>query len=195
MAPCLADAGILGKRLIGASIGQVEPGDDYLNDVDDSVVSYGVNLRLPVNANLDVIAGMSQSQLEGDDPFTGESIEADGTSLQIGVQYQFSPGEKINPNIAVGFGRVDVDVEVDGVSADDDDTGGFLQAGVEFGLQDNVSLNVGAVYTTEIFDEDDFSGAAALNIWATEQVLLSVGASYSFDSEDVGVSAGAALGF
>jgi opacity protein-like surface antigen len=201
-----ADAGILGKRYIGASVGQVTPGNDEVKDIDDSIISYGVGLRLPINANLDFVGSIGQSKLDGDttmyDPMLGfydVDIEGTGTSLGALLQYQFKPGEQVNPFVDVGvlWGKSEIEASVAGYteSEDDDDTGVTVGAGVEFNIDEKISINTGISYQSEMFDEDDVIAGVGFNAWVTPQLLLSVVGQYAFDSEDKGISAGIAVGF
>lgn len=201
-----ADAGILGKRYIGASVGQVTPGNDEVKDIDDSIISYGVGLRLPINANLDFVGSIGQSKLDGSvseyDPYLGFyeiDVEGTGTSLGALLQYQFMPGDQVNPFVGVGvlWSKAEIEASVAGYSEseDDDDTGFTVGAGIEFNIDEKISINTGINYQSEMFDEDDIIAGVGFNAWVTPQLLLSVVGQYAFDSEDKGISAGLAIGF
>ena len=207
MAGINANAGILGKRYIGISIGQVTPGDEDLKEIDDSIFGYGVGIRLPIDANLDFLASIGQSKLEGNgtewDPYYGIwydwNVEATGTSLYSALQYQLQPGQQVNPFIVGGILRVksEGEVKVNGYSEseDDDDTGFEVGGGIEFNIDDKTSFNIGVNYQSEIFDEDDTSMGIGFNIWASPQTLLSIVGGYNFDSEDKSILAGISVKF
>ena len=195
-----ADAGILGKRYIGVSVGQITPGNDDLKDIDDSIITYGADLRLPIDANLDFVAVIGQSKLDGDvtiyHPWYGAyDVDVEGTGASLGglLQYQYVPGE-VNPFVAVGVLWEKAEIEVEGESEDDDDTGFVVGAGVEFNVE-KISINTGVNYQSEMLDEDDVIADVEFNAWVTPHFLLSIVGQYQFHSEDKYISAGFAIGF
>jgi opacity protein-like surface antigen len=207
-----ANAGILGQRYVGANVGYVSPGDSFIEEIDDSILTYGVELRLPVSANLDIVAAGGQRLLEGDVPYSfsdysdysdyayyyeSGSIEVEVTSTTVGglLQYQFYPGAPINPFIGAGVMWSEYEIEVEGVSVDDDDTGVLVGGGLEFNLNDTMSLIGGLHYQTEMFEEDDVIANAGFNIWIIPNLLLSVTGEYRFEAEDIGVAAGLGIAF
>jgi opacity protein-like surface antigen len=198
------EAGILGKRYIGANIGQVTPGDEDVKRIDDSIITYGAGLRLPINTNLDVVASIGHSKLEGNmrrydihsgDVIYNENTEVTGTFLSALVQYQFVPGAKVNPFVNAGVEWAKSELESAATSIDDDDTGFLIGGGIEFNIDTKLSVNTGINYLSEMFDEDDFIAGIGFNAWVTPQLLLSIVGQYGFNSEDIGLSAGFAIGF
>ena len=81
-------AGVLGKPYIGLELGSTKPGDDEISAFDDSIISYGLGGRFPLDAHLDLIASASQSKMSGDmyfiDPMSwvGYYAHADATSTK-----------------------------------------------------------------------------------------------------------------
>ena len=198
-----ADARYLGKRYVGLGIGYVTPGDDAVKEFDDSIISYGANIRLPASTNIDFIANVGQAKIGGDmpvyDPYYNRTyiVDVDGTSTSVGggIQIHFLPTEQVDPYLGVGFLWSKVEFESLGESTDDDDTGVVAGGGVEISINEQVSVSGGITYQSEMFDEDDILGGIGLNIWVKPQFLLSVSAEYGFDSEDFGISGGIGIGF
>ena len=104
--------GLLGKRYVGFEIGQMIPGDDLLNDVDDSVLELGGGINIPVNPNLDTIVSLSYAKLEGD--IDGIDVEATAKGVLGGINYHFTPDQKANPFVGVRVGFVSTETEASG---------------------------------------------------------------------------------
>lgn len=58
--------GLLGKRYIGLEISQMTPGDDYIKDIDDSILGLGAGINIPVNPNVDAVVSLSYEKIEGE---------------------------------------------------------------------------------------------------------------------------------
>lgn len=201
-----AHADVLGKRYAGIAIGQVTPGDEDLKDMVDSIDVYALGMRLPASPNIDVVASVSLSKMDGKavlvDPYLGPvdyKADADGTSLSAQLQYHFTPGGTVDPYVDFGILWAKSEVELKALGEtfkdDDSDTGFVLGGGAEFNINKMLSVDAGLHYQSDMFDEDDTSVALALNVWATPQLLFSVGTTYTLDAEDMGVTLGLALGF
>ena len=196
-------AGLLGKRSFGISIGQVTPGDDEVKEFDDSILTYGANLRLPIDEHIDFIANIGQAKISGDlpvyDPYYLRTymVKVDGTSTSLGggLTYQVRPNEQVNPYLGLGVLWSKVEYESMGESEDDDDTGILVGGGIELNMNEQASLDMGITYQSEMFDEDDIYVGLGLNIWVTPEFRLSVAGEYGIDSQDKGISGGLGIGF
>lgn len=199
----IANAGILGERTFGIYIGQVIPGDDAVRDFDDSILTYGANIRVPIDSHLDFISSISQAKISGDlhvyDPYYYRTyrVSLDGTSTSLGggLSYQFKPDEQVNPYLGLGIMWSKVEYESMGESDDDNDTGLIAGGGIELNLNKQASFDIGLSYQSEMFDEDDILVGFGFNVWVTPVFRLSVSVDYGIDSQDKGISGGLGIGF
>jgi hypothetical protein len=196
-------AGLLGKRTFGINIGQVTPGDDDVKEFDDSILTYGANLRLPIDKHIDFIVNIGQAKISGNlpvyDPFYLRTymVKVDGTSTSLGggFTYQVRPSERVNPYVGLGLIWSKVKYESAGHSEDDDDAGVLVGGGIELNMNEQVSLDIGMTYQSEMFDEDDIIVGIGLNIWFTPEFRFTVAGEYGIDSENMGISGGIGIGF
>ncbi len=198
-----ASAGLLGKRNFGINIGQVTPGDDAVKEFDDSILTYGANLRLPMDEHIDFIANIGQAKISGYLPVYNPyylrtyMVKVDGTSTSLGggLTYQIRPNEQVNPYLGLGFMWSKVEYKSMGESEDDDDIGILVGGGIELNMNEQASLDIGITYQSEMYDEDDIYVGVGLNIWVTPEFRLSVAGEYGIDSQDKGISGGLGIGF
>lgn len=195
-----AAAGILGRPILGASAGKVWPHDEAVKAFDDSIVTYNASLRVPVNANVDLVGNLGQSLAEG--LVEGYEIEATGTYLSLLLQYQFAPRAVVNPFVEAGilWARYEEEYSDDyyyrgETIYEDDDVGFTFGGGLELNFDEQLSLNLGAAYETEIMEADEIAVSAGLNLWATPNLLLSLYCSHGFESENTGLAGGISFGF
>lgn len=198
-----ADANFLGKRYVAIGAGVLSPGDDIVNDIDDSIVTYSANLRYPLNSTYDLLASFGQAKIDGDmnvyipNYLSSINTDVDGTSTSIrgGIQFHFRPNDQIDPYIGVGIIWSKFEFDTMYESSDDDDFGIVAGGGLEININEIFSIGSGLTYQSEMFDEDDFVGTVSLNIWPTSSFLISVSTDYSFDSEDLGLTGAIGIGF
>lgn len=198
-----ASGGVLGQRYISAGVGQVSPGDDLVKEVDDSLLSYGAGVRWPLATNLDLVISFGQTQLKGDmtgydyryDDYVTMKADGRGTSVAGQLQYQFLPGAKVNPFISGGVIWGKSRLRWGPFIEEDDDTGFLIGGGAEISMSADVSVNTGLHYQSEMFEIDDIIFNLTVNVWATKRLLLSCGAAYGFDTEDMALSVGAGVSF
>lgn len=195
-----AAAGILGRTILGVSAGKTWPHDEAVKAFDDSIVTYNGSLRIPVNANVDLVGNLGQSLAEGF--VEGYEIEATSTYLSVLLQYQFAPRAVVNPFVEAGilWARYEEEYRDDyyyygETIYEDDDVGFVFGGGLELNIDEQVSLNIGVAYETEILDADEIAVSAGLNCWATPNLLLSLYCSHGFESENTGLAGGIAFGF
>jgi hypothetical protein len=198
-----ASAGHLGKRSFGINIGQVRPGDDEVREFDDSILTYGANMRLPIDSHIDIIANIGQAKISGDlpvyDPYYLRTymVNVDGTSTSLGggLAYQFKPNQKVNPYLGLGILWSKVEYESMGESEDDDDAGIIAGGGIELNVNDQASFDIGLSYQSEMYDEDEIFVGLGFNVWITPEFRLSIAVEYGIDSQDRGISGGLGIGF
>ena len=192
---CYAD-GLLGREYIGFEVGVTKPGDDMVEEVDDSILGVGGAINLPLSSNLDFNFSIGYSKAEGD--YLGVDVEITATTYLGRLLYHFTPEQSTNPFIVVGVGLVQSEVEAKLMGfveeEDEDDTLFTVAAGVEVNLSDKSVFRPGIGFAT-IDDEDDFNAGAEIIIWVDNAVFVSFGGSYWFDSEDMSGWAGLGVGF
>jgi opacity protein-like surface antigen len=188
--------GLLGKRYMGFEIGQTTPGDDDIKDVDDSILQLGGGINIPVNPNVDAIVNLSYAKLEG--YIEGVDYEATAKGVLGGINYHFTPDQKVNPfvGILVGFVSTEAETSVPGYSEseDEDDFAIAVGAGVEVDLNDQVAIHPTIEYD-KIDDEDCFIAGIGLSMWFNTSVFGGLSAYYAFDDGDVSYSTEIGFGF
>lgn len=188
--------GLLGKRYIGFSISQMTPGDDFVKDIDDSILGLGGGINIPISTNIDAIFSLGYAKLEGG--LMGVDVEATSIALLGGLNYHFTPDKKVDPFVGIGAGLSKVKTETSylgyELSDDEDDFAISIGGGVEIDLNDKISLRPNIEYLN-IGDKDDFALGIGLNMWFNESVFGSLSVSYALDEGDVFYSAGIGFGF
>lgn len=192
--------GLLGKRYTSFSIGIQKPGDDYVKQVDDSILQLGGQINLPVNSNVDANFTLSYEQLDGDDD---QGLDFEGTSKSVvgGVVYHFTPDQKINPFVGVGVGFVSVDIEATAVgfhsTSDETDLGFSLVTGIEIDLNSRIAIRptLGYYRIENEYNDDDFTTGVSFNVWFNNSVFGGIRTTYALDEGDVTILAGLGLGF
>lgn len=183
--------GLVGQRSVGLFGGVVKPGDDIVEDIDDSIVSYGLTVNIPVLEKLDLGLSLSRAEIDGD--LFGVDYEEEDTAVTGGVRYHFMPGKKINPYVFGAFIYAEADAEVGGISIDDDETGFDAGLGGEIDLTNDASLNLSVAYV-DVFD-DDVAVSTTLHKWISEHVGLGIELGYAFDSENINYGGILTVGF
>lgn len=188
--------GLLGKRYITIQIGQTTPGDDEIEQIDDSIFQLGGGVNLPVNPNLDANISLSYEKIDGD--YQGVDVESTAKGILGGINYHFTPKEKTNPFIGVRVGFVSIDSEASaaGYSATEDETylALSLLTGIEIDLSNQVAIRPNLQYE-RVDDEDDFVADISLSVWLNNAVFGGIGTTYAFDDGDVSFYAGIGIGF
>lgn len=188
--------GLLGKRYIGFEVGQVTPGDEWVKDVDDSILFFGGGFNIPLDSNVDFGISIGYSKLEGS--WEGVDIESTAKSLIGGIAYQFKPKQQINPYITFTCGIVSTEVElsVPGFSLreKDDDFGFSVGGGIEIELSSQSALRPNIDYV-KVGDEDDFFMGLGLNFWFTDSTVGILAIDYGFDEGDLYYGIGIGFGF
>lgn len=120
--------------------------DDFVSVTDDSEADFatggGAIFGLTPSLALELdVTHVPQLDLEIDG---SEAYEAEFTDIAIGLQYRFTPGNRLVPYLGAGIDFITGDLEhVSGNSYDLDWTvGGHVNAGLDFFLNRGVALNL-----------------------------------------------------
>ncbi len=197
----------LGRGYVGGYVGQGTWGNDELDDFLGPIGIFGLELRAPVNENVDFEAGFSRGSFNSGawhDPFDGFYSKVKGTSMVIGgqVTYQFSPGERINPFVlgGISWAKAEWTFQANGYSEkiDDDELGFHAGTGIEFLIGDadtgpEMSIKAGPLYSS--FGDGNFILYVSFNTWATEQFGISLGLDYGFAEGYRTIYGGVRIGF
>ncbi len=184
-----ASAAVMGRRFAGIEAGYVNIGDRRITDVFDSAAMYTAKMRLPITGNFDMAASIGRGQSDGE---LGARMRE--TSAATLIQYHSGGEERLNPYIGAGVQWVDTELRSGGQTRTRDDFGFALGGGIEYSINKSVSITGGINYV-KIDRHDDTVLGAALNAWIFEKLLLTAGAKYGVDSENMGVSIGLSLPF
>ena len=185
--------GLLGKRYVAVQVGQMNPGDDDVEDVDDSIFLLGGRFNTPVNPNVDAFFDLAYSKLEGD--IGSIDVESTAKEIIVGMNYYFSPNEDVNPFLSAAAGIVWTEVEVDGYGDEDEDDFAFsIGGGAEVELNQQASI-VPELSYVNVDDEDDVIAGVTLNYWFDESVFGNLGLGYGFDDGDITTFIGLGYGF
>lgn len=188
--------GLLGKRYIGFEVGQMTPGDEWVKDVDDSILFFGGGFNIPLDSNVDFGISIGYSKLAGS--WEGVDIESTAKSLTGSIAYQFKPEQQINPYITVMCGIVSSEAEfsIPGFSLreKDDDFAFSVGGGIEIELSSQSALRPNIDYV-KVGDEDDFFMGLGLNFWFTDNVVGTLAIDYGFDEGDLYYGVGVGFGF
>ncbi len=190
--------GLLGKRYIGLEIGQMTPGDDFLKDLDDSVLLLAAGINIPVNLNVDAVVSLGYGKIEGE--IDGVDVEGTTKTILGGIKYHFTPDKTINPFIGILVGVVSQEAKFSvpgydySLTEDEDEFSFTVGSGVEFDLNDKIAIMPSIAYS-KIDDEDDFIASISLSIWFNESFFGGIGSAYAFDDGDVTYSANCGIGF
>ncbi len=196
--------GLLGERYVDALIGVTKPGDDAVEQYDDSIALFGGDLNWPVNPNLDLQVNVSYEKLDGSYlSWELVELEIETTAVLVGANFRSRPGQKVDPFLIVRFGMVRASVEETfglGAPESQDDTGPavVLGGGIQLDASTNVALRPSLVYKrVSLFDDttSDVALGVDVNLWLTKHVFGLLGFEIGFDEKDVTFFAGAGLGF
>jgi opacity protein-like surface antigen len=179
-----AQAEVLGQRLLGVQAGIIKPEDEMVKVVDDTIITYGLFGQIPVHANIDLVASINRSTLDGE--FEGVSLEVTDTTASGGVRAHLAPGKLLNPFVgaAVIYSRIELDADggdLGDVGESESDTGYSLSGGVELNLTESFSL-LGSITRFDVHDEDGNVVSVAASFWISPQ--FAVGAAVSQDLDD-----------
>jgi opacity protein-like surface antigen len=193
--------GLLGERYASALVGFTRPGNDWLDNVDDSILHLGAGLNWPVRDDLDVVVSLSHQRLDGTAySLMGGSdrLEATTTGVFAGVNLQLRPGESVNPFLIGRMGLVRSEGEREGPAGTDswDDTDGALAAGagVQFDAAKDVAVAPSFVYH-RTGGADDISLGTEVSLCLAERIFGLGGLSVGFHEGDVSFFLGAGLKF
>lgn len=192
--------GLLGERYIVLSIGQTNPGDEDIEEIDDSIFQLGGSINLPVNQNIDAVFSYSYAKLDGN--FIDVSVVEVETTARVfvgGINYHFTPDKKTNPFVGIRIGFFSGKTTEDhfwgfSESHSEDGFAVSVSSGVEINLSDQVAI-LPAIEYDKLDDEDDFITSVSLSIWFNEFILGGLATSYAFDNGDVSYSVGLGYGF
>ena len=191
-----AQGGLLGERYIGIQVSQTTPGNDDVKDIDDSILGLGGIINVPINTNVDAVFSLGYSKLEGE--LVGIDCEATSIGLLGGLNYHFTPDEKVDPFVGIAVGLVKTSAKASylgyELSEDQDDFALSIGGGIEIDLNDQISLrpNIGHF---NVGGEDDFAAGVGLNVWFNKSIFGGLAVSYGFDEGDVSYSVGIGFGF
>ncbi len=178
--------GLLGERYGGLSVSMTRPGDDFLRSIDNSVISYGANLNLPVHEKVDVTLAVSHQEFEGNLAGWGE-ISIGTTTFLAGANVLLRPDQKYCPFVIGRAGVVDVD---DG----DSEAIIMLGGGIEMDLTENAAVTPSLVFE-HVDDINEFVLELDGNLWFTENFFGLAGIGYGLDEGDVMFGFGVGLSF
>lgn len=166
-----------------------------------------VEVRSPINENVDFTAGFSRGSADTGTVYNPyydvfAKLEVTSTVFGGGITYQFLPGEQVNPYISAGlnWAKAEATLKVNGYSeeADDDEIGFNFGTGIEFLIGDSytgpeMSVLAGLGYSS--VGDDNLSLGVSFNVWAMQQVLISLGIDYGFDEGNRTIYGGIGIGF
>jgi opacity protein-like surface antigen len=189
--------GLLGERYIGFEVGQTNPGDGDLSDIDNSIFGVGGGLNVPITPNVDAGFGVTYTKISGND--MGVDFEGTGKSYIGGINYHFKPNQKVNPFVGLHAGIVSMDAKASnifgiGVTDHDDDVVITISGGLEVDLSEPLAIRPSIAYQ-RTGDFDDVSTGIGLSLWFNEFLFGTLSASYAFDEGDLSYFAGLGFGF
>lgn len=181
-----ADAGLTGKRYLTFGGGVIDPGNEIISAIDDSIVTAGAELNIPVSTHIDFKFNYTHEHMEGE--LLLDTYKARGDNLLARVRYLFNPDNKVNPFMGAGLGYYKSEAEINGNEVADADGHIYLmEGGVEIELTQQLSITPVIAYG-ESSDEEDVTAGVQLNVWFSQEIFASVGASFGFDEEDAGLT-------
>ncbi len=193
--------GLLGERYVDVLIGVTKPGDDVLEELDNSIMLFGAELNWPLRRDVDLNVSASHEEIDGtlSDAFGVARLQAQFTSVLVGANFQFRPEEKVNPFLIGRFGLVHTQIEErEGALGTDiqteTDAGVVLGAGVEFDLNKDAAVTPSLTYQ-RAGDADDVILGADVNVWFTDALFALGGLAIGFEEADLTFFIGAGLGF
>ncbi len=199
--------GILGKSYLGFYAGSITPGDETLNEIDSSVLSYGFSGRYPITKNVDGTVSIGFQKLDGPaviNYFDGYNyyqipikLKGDSTILGGGCTFHFLPDQTVDPFILIGFYQLSNKLtmtDASGYSETENESNmGFSGgAGAEFGINEYFAITPNFSFFT-IDGESETAFEIAGIFWFENVVGLMVSTSYAFDAGDFGIQGG--IGF
>jgi hypothetical protein len=199
--------GFLGERFISIRGGIIRPGDDEVRDIDDSIVTGGVGVNVPMSEQLDIRARASYSKLDGDedaDTVMGPvpvSVEVEGYSIGVGADMHFKPDDQVDPFVGVTVGlrrsKAEANVSALGITdeAEEEDASLTVTVGAEVDVSASAAVTGVVGYQLEDESNDDGFAEVAFNIWLSEMVGLYVSGGIAFDDEDTRYGGGLLIGF
>lgn len=188
--------GLLGKRYAGIQIAQANPGEEFVEEIDNSILQLCGGINLPVNTNTDAQIILSYAKLDGD--YHDIDVDAAFKGAICGISYHFTPEQRANPFIGVRAGLVIIDAKasVEGYNKSEDETNfAFsLATGVEIDLSKEAAIRPTVEYLS-IDNEDDFITGISANYWFNDSIFSGLGTSYAFDHGDISYSASIGFNF
>ncbi len=154
-------AGLLGVRYVEAGFGVID-----LNGSDRGIYSAGVNVNIPVTANLDLSASYAHDWVENNDSIYSNVAAVDATAYLTEGAFR--------PFATAGAGYV-------WEGSGDDDYGIWnIGAGVEYSLNATTAVTAGVNFSDTFEDEDDsgFAGSVRLSHWFTSAIAGTIGATW-----------------
>ena len=198
--------GLLGKRTLSVSFGNLLPGNDTVSSIDDAVVQLDVTCNFPILKHLDAFASAGYSQLKGrfgtDEVLasTSEQKRIDG-----GVAYQFFPGQEFNPYVKASVGYVSLDAANNATGkaippwlpiggGTENDLAYSFGGGIEVPFAGQFAATPSFTYSA-IGDADDFIGGVKVNGWFNQVIFAGAGVSYGFNEGDFTYAGTIGFGF
>lgn len=171
--------GMLGKRHLSLTVGQLVPGDDIQRDKDDTILNLGANLNYPLHQNIDAFAAIAYTQMKGGldaEDFT----EIVTKSAMVGALYHFFPGKAFDPFAKASLGWI----QTDELGADlRDDYTLRVGGGVEVPFAGQFAARPAVEYR-QVDKADDVFGMLDVNGWFNEVLFVGLGAAYGLDQGD-----------
>lgn len=183
--------GLLGKHYIEFQIGQLNPGDDDVENIDDSIFFLSGKYNNPFNPNVDTFIKFEYFRLE-EEISSGDYKESTSIDAMAGINYQFRPKEEVNPFLNVSVGMEWTKVEINNQDSDETDSAFSVGGGVEVELNQRTSLVPELVYI-KVNGDADVSVGTSINYGIHEGLFGSFGIRYEFEQENILYSVG--LGF
>ncbi len=177
--------GLLGERYVNAGVAVTRPGNDEVEEIDDTIVGYGASFNLPVQRNMDVELFASHSELDGESDVV--AVDAEQTDFGAGLVGHVSPGQKADPWVSVRliYAESETSFESATRSLDEDDsktivsvgTGVQMDLGHDFIVSPDINIS-------DVGDAANVSIGVSLNKWLNQRISLQPMLNYDLDEED-----------
>lgn len=185
--------GMAGKRYLAVSFGDMLPGNDDLNRVDDAVVQIRIVGNFPILQNLDLFALLGYGQAKGN--IGTDFMESSSTTQRAegGIVYQFFPGQAFNPFLRGTLGYVhlksnnsDTQLGLPGFPPGGGTTDDFaysIGGGIEAPFAEQFSASPSLTYRM-VGDVDDFIAAININGWFNKVIFSGLEFAYGLNDGD-----------
>ena len=184
VAPQASASGLIAKRYVSAMVGQVETGDEHLEQYDDAFTAYEAKLNVPVTEHVDLGFRYGREVLEGS--HGGHDLE-ESEDLYLGeTTYHFRPHDHhYNPFLRVRAGLIQTTVEEGGTTHTEDEAAYSFAAGADLGMGEHAAVAPEVAYRM-VDGEGEWIPSLEANYWLGESAFLMAKGEYRDETEDVG---------